>query len=303
MKSIMNSVTRHSPILALLLFVGMIAISFSAIFIKWSEAPVSVIAMYRLALTNLMLLPFLLKAIGRLRGLTFQEWHLLFWGGLTLGLHFLFWMESLRWTSVASSTALTAMEPIFVMIGSFLVFRQRTTTKAIVSMCIAIIGALMISMGDFGLSGSALKGDLYSVIGTVAVAVHMLIGQELRKRVDALTYSFFVFFFASALLAIYNVICKYPLIDYPPREWGIFLLLAIVPTLFGHYLFNWLLKYVKATMVSMCVLAEPVGASLLAWVFFGEIVSLLQIFACILLLSGVGAFIRHHLHPDISRNE
>lgn len=78
---------------------------------------------------------------------------------------------------------------------------------------------------------------------------------------------------------------------YPPKEWGLFLLLAVVPTLFGHYLFNWLLKYMSATSVSMSVLGEPVGATLLAFLLLGEPVTWLQATAGSLLIFGVWLFL------------
>lgn len=274
------------------LLVGIIAISFSSIFIKWSDAPVSVIAMYRLFLTDLLLIPLLLKYWPEVRRLSFRDWSLLLWSGFTLGLHFLFWMGSLRYTSVASSTALLSLEPIFVMIGSYWIFKHRTNRLAVLSMFIAIFGAITIGWGDFGISGTAVQGDLLSLLGTFAVAFHMLIGKDLRSRISAFVYSFFVFLIAGLVMFVYNLALGHQVAGYSPEEWGIFLLLAIVPTVFGHFLFNWLLKYVSATAVSMTVLGEPVGATILAFMLLGEEVTVIQGVACFLLIFGVWLFIR-----------
>lgn len=280
----------------LLLFVGIVAVSFSAIFVKWSEAPASVIGMYRLLMTNLLLLPWVYRYRQEWRQLSRIDLLKLVGSGFFLGLHFLLWMESLRYTTVASSTMILALEPILVMLGSFWIFKHRTSRASIIGVGIAIIGVIMIGWGDFALSEQALYGDLLSALGTVAVVIHLLLGQDLRRRVTSFVYNFAVFLVAGLCLAFYNWGAGYSFIDYPAREWFIFVLMAVIPTVLGHMLFNWLLKYVNATTISMSILGEPVGASILAWVMLGEIMTPLQIIACILLLFGVWLFLKKERH-------
>ncbi|QNK56710.1 DMT family transporter [Paenibacillus sp. PAMC21692] len=288
----MNRGTKGIPAYELLYVVGIIAISFSSIFVKWSEADVAVIAMYRLYLTNLLLLPFAWKYRRELFALTRKQWLMLGASGLMLGLHFLLWMASLRLTTVASSTVILTLEPVLVMLGSYWIYKTKANSAMLAGMGIAIIGSVMIGAGDFSLSGDALAGDILSFLGTVAVAAHMLIGKGLRDNVGAFPYNFWVFLFAATALAVYNVAVGNPFTGYSGQEWGLFLLLAIVPTLFGHYLFNWLLKYMNATAVSMSVLGEPVISSLLAWVLLKEALTGYQLVAGAFILSGVWLFIR-----------
>lgn len=115
----MNQAHKPSFSFELLYIIGIIAISFSSIFVRWSEAEVSVIAMYRLYLTNLIMLPLVWKYRTELFSLTRKQWMLILWSGIALGLHFLLWMGSLRLTTVASSTVIMTLEPILVMLGSF----------------------------------------------------------------------------------------------------------------------------------------------------------------------------------------
>lgn len=288
----MNALNRNKIPIPLLLFVGIIAISFSSIFVKWSSSPVSVMAMYRLWITNAIMLPFCFKYAPEIKQINLMVWTKLSLSGVALGLHFLFWMGSLRFTTVASSTAILTLEPIFVMLGSIWLFRQHTSRAALISMIIAIIGAIVIGWGDFRFSGEALEGDLLSLIGTITVAGHMLLGKKLREHVSAYVYSFFVFLFAGSVLAVYNIGMGYSFTGYEWNDWGNFLLLAIVPTVFGHYLFNWLLQYMKATSVSMTVLGEPLGATILAYFLLGEMITYVQMGAGVLLLIGVALFIR-----------
>lgn len=291
MERTLTTTTIRYPV-SVLLFIGIAAISFSAILVKWSAAPTSIVASHRLLITVLLMSPFLIKYWPEMKRITTKSYIKLVWSGICLGLHFLLWMASLRYTSVASSTAILTLEPVVVMLGSYLVFRHKTSSGALIAMFIAIIGAMMIGWGDFRFSGDALLGDFLSFLGMIAVAIHMILGQGLRTHISAFVYSWWVFLIGGIVLLIYNLIAGYSLWNYGPSEWVLFLLLAIIPTLFGHLLFNWLLKYMQATTVSMSVIGEPLGATILAYYLLGETITWIQFAAGILLLIGVGLFIR-----------
>lgn len=289
----MNRNTKPLATFEMLYIIGIIAISFSSIFVRWSSADVSVIAMYRLYLTNLLMLPLVWKYRTELLHLTARQWRLLAASGIMLALHFLLWMSSLRLTTVASSTVILTLEPVIVMLGSYWLFRTKANKMMVAGMSIAMVGSIIIGSGDFKLSGDALLGDILSFLGAAAVAIHMMIGKQLRKDMSAFAYNFWVFFIAATALALYNLARGYSFTGYSAKEWGIFLLLAIVPTLFGHYLFNWLLKHMSAAAVSMSVLGEPVIASVLAWMLLKEALTAYQLAAGLLILFGVWLFIRH----------
>ncbi|MCU6796425.1 DMT family transporter [Paenibacillus sp. WQ 127069] len=284
---------RNGYTLEVLFIAGIVAISFSAIFIKWSQAEVSVIAMYRLYLANLMLLPFIWKYKQEIARLTLRQWGLLVVAGAALGLHFLLWMGSLRFTTVASSTVILTLQPIVVMLGSFYFFRLHANRAMIIGMGIALVGSFAIGIGDLRLSGAALYGDMLSFLSVIAISMHMLLGKQLREHISAYVYNFWVFAFAASLIALYNVFNDFSFGGYAQSEWGLFILLALIPTLFGHYLFNWLLKYMNASAVSMAILGEPVVASVLAWLLLNEKLTLFQLGAGLFILLGVWIFVRY----------
>ncbi|WP_178382290.1 DMT family transporter [Paenibacillus sp. P3E] len=286
----MNSKKPPVPV-PLLMLIGIVAISFSSIFIKWSDAPASVQGMYRLLFTSLLMLPFARPYSGAAFALRRKDWLMLGISGVMLALHFLLWMGSLKYTSVASSTMIMALEPVFIMLGAYILYKERSTSSAILGLGIAIIGVVFIGWGDIGLSADNLKGDLLSIGGTVAVAGHLLIGQKLVARMPSYLYSLIVFISAAAVFCVYNLLSGIPFFDYPPREWGIFVLLAVVPTVFGHILFNWLLQYASATTVSMNILGEPVGASILAFLLLGEQLTGLQWSGGVLVMSGLAVYL------------
>ncbi|MNI53073.1 EamA-like transporter family protein [compost metagenome] len=119
----------------------------------------------------------------------------------------------------------------------------------------------------------------------------MMVGQRLVSRMPSYLYSLIVFIAAVLVFAVYNVAKGIPFFDYPPKEWGIFVLLAVVPTVFGHILFNWLLQYVSATTVSMNILGEPVGASILAFLLLGEQLNTLQWAGGVLVMGGLAVYL------------
>lgn len=280
----------HSRSIVLPLVISIIAISFAAIFVKWSDAPATILSMYRMWFASLLLIPMVWIKREEFRKITRKDWSFLFFSGLFLALHFALWFGSLKLTTVASSTIILALQPIVALVGGFFLFRERTTSSALITMGIAVIGAMMVGWGDFGLSKEAILGDILSFLSVVAVVGYLLIGQSTVKKVSHWIYSFCVFLFASIVLTIFNLGTGVALGGYEAREWGIFLLLAIVPTI-AHVIHNWLLNFVNATTISMSILGEPVGATALAALLLGELLAGWQIVGGILVLIGVFLFL------------
>ncbi|WP_206922298.1 DMT family transporter [Alicyclobacillus suci] len=282
------------PVILISLFIGLLAVSFSAIFIEWSSAPSAVIGMYRLWMSVFLFLPFALKRWHEFLKLTLRDVFLVCLSGIFLGLHFLFWIQSLKETSVTSSMIIISLEPIFVLIGSVAIFHQKVTKTGILCMLCAIIGCVVVASADFGKGGEHLWGDMLSLIGTLAVSLYMLTGQKVRGTVSGTTYNALVFFVAGLVLFLFNIATKTPLWHYSGRNWLMFALLAVISTVLGHGLFNWLLDTVSATTISMTILGEPVGAIVLAYLLLGQPVVLLQGIGGILCLIGVFWFLRTH---------
>jgi len=293
---------QSSKSIGLPLLISIIAISFSAIFVKWSDAPATILSMYRMWLACLLMLPMVIKHRKDYKKLHKQDWSSLFFSGTFLALHFALWFSSLKFTTVASSTILLALQPIISLLGGFLFFKERTSTQAILTMGIAIIGSMMIGWGDIGLSSKAILGDFLSFLSVIAVVGYLLIGQNIIKKMTHWIYSFTVFFFAACMLTIYNLLSGQPLTGYSSREWGIFLLLAVVPTI-AHVINNWLLNYVNATTISMSILGEPVGATILAVILLNEKLVTWQIVGGLLVLAGVFFFLVQKQKPVISSKE
>lgn len=255
----------------LVLAIGVISVSTSAILVKVSSAPSGVIAFYRLFFSVLIMLPiFLLKYVTELRNITGRDWIFSVVAGVFLAFHFILWFESLNYTSVASSTVLVTLQPLFAFVGTYIFFKEKFSLRAILCGILAIAGSVIISWGDFRISGSALLGDILALIACALITAYLMFGQTVRKRVSLITYTFVVYSISTITLFAYVLILKQPFAPYPMSDWVYFVLLALIPTLLGHTLFNWSIKWLSTSTISMAILLEPVGATILAYFLLGE---------------------------------
>lgn len=285
-----NSKPIINPFLAV--FLGVAAASFSSIFTKFADAPPLVIAFYRLSFTVLMLLPAA-YVTGRheIKNLKAKDLLPAVLSGVFLALHFAVWVTSLNYTSVASSTVLVSMHPLFVIIGAQLLFQEKISPWGAAGALIAVLGSAVIGINDFRVGGSALWGDALAFAGAVFEAGYVLIGRSLRARLSLFSYVILVYSAAAVTLLALSIGFAQPLYPYDKITWLWFAALALVPTVFGHTVFNWALRYVQAAVVSVSILGEPVGATVLAYFFFGEVPTALQLIGGTVIITGLYIFI------------
>lgn len=279
-----------NPHLAVLL--GVIAVSFGSIFVKAAEAPPLVVAFYRIGFTVLLLLPVTL-ATGRreLLAMGRRDLALACGAGVMLALHFATWITSLSYTSIASSTVLVNMHPLFAIAGGYLFYREGVNLRGLLGAALALAGSIVIGFGDFGLGGQALYGDLLAFAGAFFVAGYMLVGRGIRGRLSLFPYIIIVYGVTALVLLLAVLAFGQPLYPYPAVTWLMFLLLAVVPTIFGHTVFNWALRYVNAAVVSVSILGEPVGATILAYFIFSQVPGVMQLAGGVMIITGLVVFI------------
>lgn len=255
--------------------VGVVAISFSAILIRVAEAPALALAFWRSFGGALALAPFAVRA--RRRGLVVGDVPLRALGasGLFLALHFALWIGSLSFTTVASSVTLVTASPIFVGLGAAWFLDERPGRRTWIGMAVTIAGAVLIGLGDLRglpLGPRALGGDAMALGGAVAVTGYLLIGRSLRRReLPNVVYASVVYGVASVALLVVCLATGTPIAGYSTATWLAIAGLILGPQLLGHTVFNALMRQVSATAVSIVVLAEPIGATLLAWLLLAEL--------------------------------
>jgi drug/metabolite transporter (DMT)-like permease len=258
-----------NPYLAIL--VGVFAVSFSSILVRVSSAPPLIIAAYRLIFTFLALAPFSLSGgAASLKGMTRKQMLIAATSGIFLALHFVTWFTSLKYTSIASSVVLVTTQPVFVVIGSRIFYNERVPRKALYGGALAFVGSLIIGASDSQLGRQAFIGDMIALFAAVMISGYLLLGRGLRGQVPLMGYAFVTYGASSLTLAVTALLCGLPFYPYSGRDWFIFVALALVCTVMGHTVFNWVLRYVQASVVSVSILGEPLGAILWAAVFLHE---------------------------------
>ena len=273
----------------IMIVVGVIGISLSSIFVKYSAAPSAVTAASRLLWTVILMTPVVLgkssvrQELGRCDKKTV---FLSVLSGLFVAIHFVVWFESLHHTSVASSTVIVCTEVIWVSLGYCLFLKGRISAKAVLAILITFIGSILIAYADSE-SGSHLYGDVLALLAAIAVAVYMLLGRVVRENTSTTVYTYMVYAACAAILLIVCIVQGSGLFEYGWSPILMGFLLAVFSTILGHSIFSWCLKYFSPSFVSASKLCEPVVAAVLATMLFGELPTWLQIAGGILILIGV----------------
>ena len=255
---------------AAVLFLAVLCISFGSIFIRMAEAPAMATALYRISFATLIVAPF---AAGSAR----RAWPALAGrhrlavaaSGVALGLHFATWIASLAYTTIAASVLLVNTAPLFTLAFSRVVLGEKATPAVLAAMAIAFAGAACIALADWSGSAASLTGAALAVAGAVTLSAYHVIGRGLRDALPLPAYVLGVWASASATLALLAAATGAAL-ALPARAYGWILALAVVPTVIGHGLVNVSLRAIPAPTVGLFLLGEPVAASALAYVLFGE---------------------------------
>jgi drug/metabolite transporter (DMT)-like permease len=271
-----------------ILLIGVISVAFAAVFIRLAEADPLVIAAYRLSLAALVLAPLAwFKAREEIRILKPRQIILAIVAGAFLALHFALWIWSLSYTTIASSVVLVTSSPIFVAIASYLLFRERITRRIITGIAVSIIGAVIIGLNSWKIGVTSVLGSVLAISGAVAVTGYLLIGRKLRQNMGLISYIFLTYTSAAVLLLGTLLVRGTSLTGYSGETYLMFILLALVPQLLGHSALNWSLRFVPATMVTIAILGEPVGATILGFFILKEVPAIIELVGSALILAGI----------------
>ena len=278
--------------MGIFLLIGVMALSASAIFVKLANAPSSIMAFYRIFFSFCVIFTISKKDTRKeLLSLSKKEIILGIISGISLALHYFLWFQSLNLTSVASSTVIVTLQPLFAFVAGYFFFKERYTKLAVLGFIIAVIGSVIIGWGDFQLSSRALIGDLLAFISAGFISTYFIIGQYTRARLSTFSWITLTYFFAFIFLGILSLIMRIPFTGYSLNTWLNILGITLISTLLGQVIFTWLLKYFPATVISMTILGEAVGTCILGYFILHETVSLKQFIGIVVILFGIGLFL------------
>ena len=275
-------------VLFCLILVGIASISCASIFIRLADAPALSIAAYRVTLATLIISPF--YARGRKRGST--EWNrkvlrTTVLSGTFLALHFSFWINSLQMTSVASAATLCNSTPLFAALFSVLWLKETLSHRLKLGILFTLAGSVFVAGADFSFSTRAVWGDLLAVGGAVMAAGYFISGRVARHSLSLPAYTVVSYGTAAALLVPACLLFGAKLSGFPEQTYLYLVLLAVVPQVVGHTTFNWALKFIPPTTVSILILGEPIGATILAYFVFDETISLRKGLGLLILAAGI----------------
>jgi drug/metabolite transporter (DMT)-like permease len=272
------------PILGL----GILAVSTASVLIRLAQAPSLSIGAWRMTLATLMLTPWALPAARReWPALASRDWLRIALAGLALAIHFAAWISSLAYTTVASSVILVSTNPIFVALASRHLLRERIGRGTILGIALAIAGTALVSYGDLDVSGRALMGDALALLGAMAASAYILLGRAVRAKLSTWAYVWPCYGLAGLLLLAACASAGQPLGGYGGRTWLILALLAAGPQVLGHSSFNWALAHFSPIFVTLAILGEPIGATLLAFAMLGETPAWTTLLGTIPILAGI----------------
>lgn len=274
------------------LAVAVVAVSTSAILVRWSGAPSVVIAFYRVTFTVALLAPWVLaRHRGAFARLGRRDLLVATATGVALAVHFGAWFESLRFTSVAASVTLVQSQPLFVALGAWLLLDERVTRRTVAGIFVALAGMVAMTLPGAGagvIAGARpLYGNALAVVGAVMAAAYVLAGRSLRQRIPLLPYVTVVYVACAGTLLVVALGRGLPLAGYPGREWLLFVAMAAGPGVLGHTVINWALEHVESSVVSVSLLGEPVGSTLLAALLLSEVPGVPTVLGGLVVLTGI----------------
>jgi drug/metabolite transporter (DMT)-like permease len=276
----------------LVLALGILAVSSSAFLITFARhegMPAIAIAALRLSIASLALAPFgWVRTRAELQRLAPRDLALALVSGVFLGFHFAFWISSLDYTSVMSSIVFVSTNPLFVALASVVLLREPLRRGTFVGIAVAAAGGALVGFTDLAHAGSgSVQGDALALAGAVGVSGYLIVGRSLRRRLSLLPYITLVYSTASVVLLAMAWVMGVSLMGYSPLAYALIVLLAAGPQLIGHSSYNWALKYLSATMITVTILAEPVGASVLAIPILGQVPEPISVAGGALILAGI----------------
>ncbi|MFU2158390.1 DMT family transporter [Caldisericum sp. AR60] len=271
--------------LILILIIGVISVGVSSILIRLTDAEPIVIATYRLTLSALIVTPlyiFYSKKISFKDSIVFVPL------ALFLSTHFVLWIYSLKYTTVASSTVLVTTNPIFVPIFSYIFFRKKVKRELLLGIAIAISGSILIGLSSKGSVAKApILGDVLALLGAVAVSLYLTFTNRIRQRFELIPFIFFTYSYTAIILIIVSIITRQNLFHYQANTFLMFFLVAFIPQILGHTAYNYSLKYLDPSFIAVTILGEPIIATIGAYFILKETPSVLEIVGAVLILFGI----------------
>ena len=284
---------RTERIAILALFIGAITIAFAPILVRLSEVGPSATGFHRFLLAIPLYwaiaatLPRPAVAEGSERPGTVRDFVLIAMAGVYLAADVAVWHYSIQMTTVANSTLLANVAPVFVVLGGWLLFRTRVTGIYLIGLAAAMTGVFILSRASLSLSQDHFIGDLLGILTAVFYAAYQMSVERLRKRFSTVTIMKYAIPVSALVMLPVALASGEDLLPVTLAGWGFLIALAAGPQVFGQGLIAWALAHLPVAFASVSLLVQPVTAALVAWALFGEYIGLEQGIGAVIVLGGI----------------
>ena len=280
------------------LAVGISALSLSAMFVRWSEAPGPVTGFYRLFISTIFLTPLFIRQQAKLEPIDKKYLFFPILAGTFTAFDFAFWNSSLKFTTAANATLLGNTSPLWVALFAAFIFREKLRGIFWFGLFIALAGAALVMGSDFLKHPTLGLGDLMASTASIFYAAYQLTTQRGRKYIDPFRYMWFVGVSATLGMFIMNLLLGNPLTGYSTQTWVIFFVTAIVSQIIGYLAITYALGHLPASVVSPTLIGQPVLTTILAIPLLGEIPAPIQWIGGVAALAGIYVVNQSHLQTQ-----
>ena len=277
--------------LGLILLLAMVSVSSTSLVVRSvATVPALVLAFWRMLTASGMLWSYsVIRPAGKLSSANKKR---IIFAGIFLGCHFACFFLGVRNTSIANATLLGCMAPIFTVIIS--IFQKKKINKmTYVGLSVALIGGGIIQSGDLSLNNANLFGNSIALLSALFIAITFVLAEEIRQETNSIVYGRSLFFVASITVLLIAATAGDSILNFKAGDIPWFLFLGLVPSIFGHNLLNYAVKYITPTAVSSVPLGEPIIASIFALLLFGEAIPFGALLGGPVVLIGVYIIIKH----------
>jgi len=279
---------QSTPFRAALLIFGVVCGSTAVIMIKASSEHPFLVASYRLLIAALVLSPFFwrdLKSFGGAYG-----WRQVGWSaipGVILAIHFMSWVIGARMTAVASASLIANLTPVAMPFLVYFLFQERINRQEVLGTVFTLSGLVVLGWSSLQVSQSNFTGDLICFGSMLAFAAYLALGRRNGQRLSLWLYMVPLYTIAGLVCLVSALPFINPIKPYAAREALLFVGLGLVPTVFGHTILNYSLKFFRGQVVSVSNLSQPVFAGILGFLIFGEVPKPIFVLAAALIVTGI----------------
>ena len=243
-----------------LLIIGLFAISTSPVIAKLLPyVPATVIAFWRMAIASGAL--WFYTSFFSYSPISPKNSRLVYLAGASLAMHFIFWFGALKLTSIANTTVLGIVAPAFTLLIEKLVYGKEINTLSTISLMIIFIGCIIVQGSDLGNFSGVGLGNIMAIVSAIFLGIVFLVGSRVRQNTGVLPYTKNLFTVSAIVLLFCSLLLDNSIVNYSIENYFWLFMLGMVPTLIGHTIFSYSIKFVSPTIIASIPLGEPIIAS------------------------------------------